>query len=478
MTRIPRRPLSGRRAHATRAFLLLTLFLVAPFHCRKADGASRDPGEREAEEAFVAYLRIDTSNPPGNESAGARFLQQLLTKNGIESKLVGSDPARQGLYARLKANPPSAEKALILMHHIDVVPATASQWTKPPFSGTRSGGYIWGRGALDVKSLGIAELMAMLDLKRRGVALRRDVIFLAVPDEETGGAHGAEMLLRENPELFENAGFVLNEGGSNETIVDFVSFWGIEVQQKVPLWLRVNVDGVGGHAASPPDGGGTVAKLVRALAKIEQLETPYRMSPPVANALAVAARVRKDPRGAMLRTLKLPLDPRLEAELPQGYRNLLRDTITITHVSAGNSVNVIPAAATADVDIRLLPDSSSDEMLKRVQDAVGKDAKIEVLVKGTPVPETSSDTELFRVMSNAMRAAEPKSAVGPMISLGTTDSRYFRARGIAAYGIAPFKVNYYDADSVHGVDERMRARFFAEGVRLMRRIVNDFCVRK
>lgn len=463
---------------ARSGLLLLTLLVFAPLQCRKADGASRDPVEREAEEALVAYLKIDTSNPPGNETSGAKFLQQLLAKDGIEAQLVGADPARQAVYARLKASPPSNEKALVLLHHIDVVPAMASEWTKPPFSGTRSGGYIWGRGALDVKSLGIAELMAIVDLKRRNAKLRRDVIYLGVPDEEMGGLQGAKLLLDQHPELFENAGFVLNEGGSSETVVDQVRFWGIETQQKIPLWLCVSASGAAGHAASPPDGGGTVAKLTRALAAIDKIETPYRLSPSVEKMFTYAGRVRKDPRGAQLRSLKLPLDPGLERELPPGYRNLMRDTITITRVSGGTSVNVIPAAASADVDIRLLPDSSADEMLARVQEAVGKEAKVEVLVKSDPVPESPMDTELFSVLANAMRASAPGSVVGPMVSLGTTDSRYFRAHGITAYGMTPFKVNYYDADSVHGTDERIRARFFAEGVRLMRKIVNDFCAAK
>ena len=219
--------------------------------------------DQEAVDAFVQYLRIDTSNPPGNETDGAKFLQQLLAKEGIESRLLGSDPKRQSLYARLKSG--SSEKALVLLHHIDVVPPIVAEWTKPPFSGLQSNGYIWGRGALDIKSLGIAELMAMIELKRRGVPLKRDIIYLAVADEELGGLHGCKEVLEKYPELFANAGFVLNEGGYNETIVDKVTFWGIETQQKVPLFLRVNAKGWGGHSASPPEDGGPIAKLVRAL---------------------------------------------------------------------------------------------------------------------------------------------------------------------------------------------------------------------
>ena len=468
----PRNRVTAQPRNLFTAVLLLLISVASG--CREAGGTAQDPIERESEEALVAYLRIDTSNPPGNETAGATFLRDLLTKEGIDARLVGDDPRRQAVYARLEST--SHEKALLLLSHIDVVPAEASVWTRPPFSGDRHGGYIWGRGALDTKSLTIAQLMSLIDLKRRGVKLRRDVAFLAVPDEELGGANGMAKLLAQHPELFADVGFVLNEGGSNETAVDKVLFWGIEVQQKIPLWVRLVSEGTGGHGAMPPDDGGATEKLVRALAAVEAIETPYRLEPSVERAMAAAAAVRKDARASRLRLYREPLDvPRILIELPVGYRTLLHDTIAITHISAGNAVNVIPSRAVADVDIRLLPGTRPDAMIARVREAVGKNANVEVLIAGEPVPESPSSGELFNTIARAMRAHAPESAVAPTVTPGTTDSRYLRARGITAYGIMPFKVNYYDADSVHGVDERIRTRFFAEGGRLMRTIVRDFC---
>ncbi len=456
--------------------LAVVLCLAGPIQCRRASGDNGDPVEQEAESALVSYLRIDTSNPPGNESAGARFLKGLLAREGIESQLLGSDPNRQSLYARLSSG--TDEKALVLLHHIDVVPAITSEWTKPPFSGLRSGGYVWGRGALDVKSLGIAELMAFIDLKRRHVPLRRDVIFLAVADEELGGVNGCKALLESHPELFANAGSVLNEGGYNETIVDYVAFWGIEVQAKVPLWLHITMKGPPGHAASPPDDGGAVARLVRTLSAIEQIPTPYRLTPAVARSFHEAGRSRPDERGEVLRGIREPLDvARLERVLSPSYRSLLRDTIAITRISGGSSINVLPTTASADIDIRLLPDESTDAMIAKVKSVMQGSGELQVLLAGQPVADTPSDTALFRVLAAAMTKAEPGSIVAPIVGGGTSDSRYFRARGIVAYGIAPFKVNYYDADTVHANDERIRARFFAQGVRMMRGIVNDFCAR-
>src|SRR5262249_18700759 len=246
-------------------------------------------------------------NPPGNETAGARFLQQLLIREGVDAKLVGSNPARQSVYARLSSG--TSERALLLLHHIDVVPVSAGEWKNPPFSGLRSGGYIWGRGALDMKSLGIAELMAIIDLKRRHASLRRDIIYLGVADEELGGIHGCKELLETHPELFANVGYVLNEAGYNETWAERVGFWGIEVQQKVPLFLRIHMKGMPGHAASPPDDGGALAKLVETLEAVKRIPTPYRITPAVSRYFAVLGAFKRDYKGEALRAAAHGQDP-------------------------------------------------------------------------------------------------------------------------------------------------------------------------
>ncbi len=445
-------------------------------HCQKASGVDRDPIDREAEENLVSYLRINTTNPPGNETEGAQFLQQLFVREGIDAKLVGSNPKRQSVYARLSSG--SNEKALLLLHHIDVVPVAPNEWTKPPFGGLRSGGYIWGRGALDIKSLGIAELMAMIDVKRRHLPLRRDIIYLGVADEELGGIHGCKELLDTRPDLFTNVGYVLNEAGYNETIVDKVAFWGIEVTQKVPLFLRIHMKGTPGHSASPPADGGTLSRLIRTLETIEAIPSPYRVTPAVSRYFKTLATTKHDAKGEVLGSLSEPPDAtRIETVLPPGYRSLLRDTIAVTRIQGGVCPNCLPANAFADIDIRLLDDEKPDSMLARVRAAVPKGGEVEVMLEGQPAPASTADTELFRILAAQMKKAEPGSVAAAVVSAGTSDSRYFRQRGMVAYGIAPFKVNYYDADTVHGNDERIRANFFAEGVRLTRAIVSGFCVR-
>ncbi len=461
-----------------RRFLIVTLVccVVTPLACRRAAGVPEDPFDREADDALVGYLRIDTSNPPGNETAGAEYLRGLLAQAGIESRLVGSNPRRQGVYARLRSGRP--EKALLLLHHIDVVPAVRSEWTRPPFAGERKEGYIWGRGALDAKSLGVAHLMTLLDLKRTSAPLRRDVIFLGVPDEEMGGRQGCEALLRERPDLFDNVGYVLNEGGFNGTIVDRVSYWGIEIQQKVPLWIRLRSRGAGGHGSSPPEDGGAVSKLVRALSAVRSIPTPYRLHPDVKRYFHDAGSVREDPRGELLRTIAEPLDAaRIEQMLPPSHKALLRDTITPTRISGGEAPNAIPQQATADVDIRLLPGESTAPMIERVRAAAAPHAEIEVMLAGDPSPATTTETDLYKLMTIRLQRTEPRSRVIPVVGTGTGDSRFFRARGMVAYGFTPFKVNYYDVSTVHAADERIRAAFFTAGVRVMRDIVREFCAR-
>ncbi|HEY5611854.1 MAG TPA: M20/M25/M40 family metallo-hydrolase, partial [Thermoanaerobaculia bacterium] len=389
-----------------RRFLALVLLGgLLLIDCNRGEAVVEAPGEPEAEEWLVRYLQIDTSNPPGNETPAARFFQEILKREGIESRLLGSEPARQSIYARLASG--SNEPALVLLHHLDVVPVVASEWSVPPFSGKRSGGYIWGRGALDIKSLGIAELSAFLDLKRQKIALRRDVIFLAVADEETGGLRGCKEILERHPELFQNVGFVLNEGGANETIVDRVSFWGIEVDEKIPLWIRLTVRSSAGHSAVPPDDGGSVAHLLRALTAIQQIPRPYRVTPNVARQLAMAAE-RKPDRGDALRDPARFFDaPDFEKRLSPSVRALLRDTLAITRIHAGTAVNTIPAEAFAELDLRLLEGSSPDAMLDKIRAAAGESVDLSVLLKEEKAPASPIESDLYRLLERVMKKAEP-----------------------------------------------------------------------
>lgn len=428
-----------------RLFLLIAIG-AALTTCRRADGIAADPYAAEAERLLLDYLRIDTTNPPGNETRGAEFLLRQFRQAGIDARLIGSDPMRQSLYARLDA--PTSTNALLLLHHIDVVPSDAESWSVPPFAGKTSGGYVWGRGALDSKSLGIAHLMAMLELKRSGAVLDRDVIFLAAADEEGGSRRGCEELLASHAELFAGVTEVLNEGGTNRTIVDYVSEWGIEVHQKVPLWLRLRVRGPSGHAALPPSDPTSIEVLADVIRDLGSIVTPRVVVPELARQMSMSRRAAIEDA-------------------------LTRDTIVVTSVHAGTTVNSLPREAVADVDCRLVPGSSPDVLLQRIRESIKSRAEVEVLLRDEGAPSSPIDTPLYRHLARELGRAEKKSAVVPTVIAGTTDSRFFRRRGIPAYGFSPFKVNYYDFN-VHAVDERIRLSFFHEGVRLMRQVVRSY----
>lgn len=455
--------------------ILLLIALAGPA-CRNSEAVAQDPAEREAEELFIRYLRIDTSNPPGNETAAAEFFHEIFQKEGIESRLVGPSPARMSVYARLRSG--TNAPALVLMHHLDVVPADRRHWSVAPFEGISKGGYIWGRGALDIKSMGIANLMAMLDLKRSGASLNRDIIFLGVADEEAGGAAGARFLLENHPELFEGIGYVLNEGGSNETIVDYVSYWGIEVAQKVPVWVRITTRGRPVHAAVPPEDGGSAVRLLEILADVRAIEQPWRVTPVVRDYFISLARAKKgDKREALVDPERYENNPQLAARLPLGSRSLLTNTIGITRLEAGDVINSMPAESSAWLDIRLLPGESAEGMIETLRAVIGERGELHVLLAGIAVPPAPRNTDLYQTLELVMKRAEPRSVVGPLVTQGTSDSRFFRARNVPTYGISPFKVNYYDGDTVHGPDERIRTRFFHEGVGIMKQIVREFCAK-
>lgn len=455
--------------------VLLAALGCLTFHCGRVEAVDKPVEEKEAESLLVRYLRIDTSNPPGNESAGARFLQEILQKEGIETRLLGSDPNRQSLYAVLRSG--TNAPALVLMHHIDVVPADPSEWSVRPFEGERAGGYLWGRGALDIKSLGIAQLMALLDLKRNGVKLSRDIIYLAVADEEAGGLKGAGEILEQHPELFRNVAVVLNEGGSNETIVDKISVYGIEVAQKIPLWLRLRTTGAAGHGSAPGDDPTSIGRMLSVLEDVRKIEFPYKVIPEVDRYLDQLAAVKPGRKGELLRLLPQSVQEKdFDTTIGPGYRSLLRNTIAITSIRAGDSANSIPATAMATLDIRLLPGETTAPVIALIETLARDRAKVEVLLDGGPAPASPIDHFAYRAIAAAMKRQTPGAIVVPLVSSGTSDSRFFRRRGIVAYGFSPFKVNYYDADTVHGVDERIRIRFFAEGVRLTRDIVRSLAV--
>ena len=411
------------------------------------------------------YLQIDTTNPPGNERAAAELLAGILEREGIASRLLESPGGRASLYARLEATGEADGGAVVLMHHIDVVPADGA-WRVEPFSGRRLGGKVWGRGALDVKGLGIAHLAAMIDLARAGAARRRAVIFLAVADEETGGGEGAAWLLESHPELFADVEGVLNEGGSNRVLGDRLIWWGVEVTQKRPLWLKVTAEGRGGHASGRHPGSAT-HRLVAGLARLIARQESPRANAAAAMYLGAVSELEGGRTEEVFRRLE-DGDGMESLQMAPGLPIYFLDTVQVTEIDNGRGSNVVSPRAVASIDIRLLPDTDSGAFLAEIRELLGDQLKVEVVLSSDPAPASPRDHPLYRTLEQSLGIRAP---VVPTFIPGTTDSRFFRQRGIPAYGLSPFAINAEDARGVHADDESVPLDAFLRGVETMTRIL-------
>jgi acetylornithine deacetylase/succinyl-diaminopimelate desuccinylase-like protein len=283
--------------------------LPAPAAAQQAPAPDFEALGFEAAQRLGEYLRIRTINPPGNETAGAKWLQQVLAREGIESRIFESAPGRGNLYARLPGD--GSRRPIVLLSHIDVVPATDSAWQVSPWSGETRMGAVWGRGALDMKGTAIVELMTMIALKRRGVPLSRDLILVANADEETNST-GAEWFAREKKDLLRDAEFLINEGGHNRLGPEgLTEYYGVGVTEKVPYWLRISARGSPGHGSIPrPDNASE--RIARALGRIAAYQTPIQLTPP-------AERYFKDL--ATRETAVVHLQPLLQRDSPEHHQH-------------------------------------------------------------------------------------------------------------------------------------------------------------
>jgi acetylornithine deacetylase/succinyl-diaminopimelate desuccinylase-like protein len=418
------------------------------------------------------YIRVNTINPPGNEILGARFLAGILEAEGIAYEIIESAPGRGNLVARL---PGGDEPALILLHHIDVVPADARYWSADPLSGELRDGYIYGRGALDTKTGGILQLAGFLALHRSGVPLRRDVIYMATADEEAGGFFGAGWLVENRPDLFEGVGFLLNEGGGGDLVEGRVQF-GIEVTQKVPYWLRLTAAGEPGHG-SRPRASSAVTELIAALERLRVHAFEPRVIPVIDEMFRGMAANAPPPWSERFADMTAAIrDEGVLAELQAfdpGLHGLTRNTCSITRLDGSDKINVVPPEATAEIDCRLLPDQDPDAFLAELADVLGPDIAVETLMGFSPAI-SPTDNPLYETIATVTRERFPEATVVPAVLGGFTDSHFFRDLGIASYGYEPTVTPAEDQDGVHGNDERVTEENVRRGVEMMVAILNRF----
>lgn len=445
--------------------VLLSAISIGPF-------AFGEPLDR-----LKAYIEIDTTNPPGNESQAVEFFAGIFDQVGIEYETAESAPGRGNIWARLEGGD---EPALILLHHMDVVPATPETWDTDPFKAVTRDGLLFGRGALDTKSLGIVHLEAFLALYESGVPLNRDVIFMATADEEAGGSYGAGWLVENRPELFEDVGFLLNEGGRGVRAGEQIYF-AIEVAQKRPYWLRLIATDEPGHGSRPLPNSATT-RLIAALQRIQSTPFEPRVTPLVRQMFEDISPYSAVVWQESLQNIDGAIrDPeflsRFQAEQP-GLHALTRNTCSITILNGSNKINVVPPQASAELDCRILPDQDAQEFLDAIQSRIADDQiSVEELMLFSPA-ESSSDTNLFSILESVSKRNYPGSGVITAVGSGFTDSHFFRDRGIVSYGYAPFLVPEEDARTVHGNDERISIDTFHRGVDMMTEILVAFTGRE
>jgi acetylornithine deacetylase/succinyl-diaminopimelate desuccinylase-like protein len=421
----------------------------------------------ETVELLRRYLQIDTTNPPGNEIAGARFLADVLTREGIESETIEAAPGRASLRARLRGD--GSLGGIVLHHHIDVVYADPRYWTVDPFGGVIRDGYLYGRGAIDMKSTGILHLGAVLALKRARVPLKRDLVFLATADEEAGSQFGAQFIADRRPDWLAGSEYAISEIGLIQTHAGLrAPLASIVISEKTGLPLTLTARGEPGHGSMPwPDTAPN--RLIRALDRLLAAERPPRVLPEVQEFFSRMTTVLPAEEAAGYDDLEVSL--RDEAFRRRFYANrqyaaMVRTTFAVTMLRGSAKSNVIPPEATAQIDCRMLAGDDPNEIAEWVRQAVA-DPNVQVQIAREPkIPNLSPpDTELYKAMADTLQRRAPGAVVAPMILVAFTDNWVFRRCGLHGYGFSPFILEEDELQRIHGNDERISLENVREGVR-------------
>jgi acetylornithine deacetylase/succinyl-diaminopimelate desuccinylase-like protein len=439
--------------------------------------------EGEATNWLQDFLRINTTNPPGNEIAGAKYLAKILDREGIHSEIFESTPGRGFLVARLSASAvPDPSRALLLMGHIDVVGVDKSKWTVDPFGGIIKGNYLYGRGAIDDKGMTIANLAVLVQLKRSGVRLTRDVIFLAEGDEEAGGETGIKFAVDKHWDKIAS-GFALNEGGQVAANEGKIQYVGVQASEKISVNVDVIAKGTSGHA-SVPRKDNAVEHLAAAIAKIGAYETPVQFNSVTRAYFDGLSSVVDEETGKWMKSLDTSdrgaHAARWISDANPSWNSMLRDTIAPTMLMAGIRNNVVPSEARGVLNIRLLPGSLPEPLIAKLQQLVN-DPQIRFEIEpgaGENAPSSSLDSELYKTIVSQTEQEFPGTKVLPYMSTGATDSILLRLRTVQAYGLLPFPLNGDDTSRMHADDERIPLDSFHKGIEFLNGIVTAFVVAK
>jgi acetylornithine deacetylase/succinyl-diaminopimelate desuccinylase-like protein len=390
-------------------------------------------------ELLQELIRFNTSNPPGNERECVSYISHLLNSHGIKTHLFSKDPHRPNLVARLKGK--NDGPALLLYGHVDVVPAEEEGWRHPPFEGVIDDGFVWGRGALDMKGPVAMMLSAFIKAKAENLQLPGDVVLCILSDEEDLGEFGARFLVEKHPELFNRVRYALGEFGGFTLHVGGKKFYPIEIAQKQKCGLKAILRGPAGHASSVVRDG-TMAKLSTLLDQLNKNLLPVHVTEPARLMLNAMAEALPFPNGWLMRKM---LNPRwtdfiLKRLGDRGsvFVPMFRNTVNATVLNSGERINVIPSKIEVDMDVRILPGFDPDDVVKELRPIIGNDVQLELIVFDKTPAEP--DLTFFNTLASILEEADPDGIPIPLMLTGCTDARFFSRLGIQTYGFVPMKL--------------------------------------
>lgn len=423
---------------------------------------------RHPEIILQKLIQFDTTNPPGNEKDCIHFIRDLLEGAGLAVKMAGRDPGRPNLITRLKGD--GSAPPLMFYGHADVVAADEQVWRYPPFGAEIADGYVWGRGALDMKG-GLAMMIAaLLEAKDKGIKPAGDIIFAALSDEEAGGDLGAKYLVEHHREYFSGTRFAIGEFGGTAMYFQGKRFYPIQITEKAICWLEAKITGPGGHGAIPLRGG-AMAKLSRFLKQIDELSLPPHITPVTRRMIETIAGHLFFPAGMLLRQLVNPLLTgwvlKLLGNKGKSFHPMLYHTVNPTIVQGGHKINVIPSEITIQLDGRILPGFSPQDLIAEIIRSV--DSGIDIrLIRHDPGP-AHPDMGMYPLICDVLKENDPQGIPVPMMLAGVTDGRHFSRIGIQTYGFTPMNLppefDFYSV--IHAADERIPVESVHFGVRTL-----------
>jgi len=441
--------------------------------------------EEEVTHTLSDLIRINTTNPPGNETKAAEYVAECLGRDDFNCELYESAPSRGNVVTCLKGT--GEKPSLLLLSHLDVVAANAEEWSVDPFGGIVKDGFVWGRGALDMKGMTAIEVMTMKLLKRNNVKLKGNVMLAATADEEQGGLAGAGYLVRNYPEkVF--ADYVLNEGGGLAFPVRGKNVYTIATAEKGILWFRVKAKGTPGHGSTPNLADNAIMRMNKVIEKLGSYRSEVLFVPTVKRYLNELAKEDERLQQPFSRLLANPeLSDEVLGELAEVAKPLaeeirprIRITITPTMIHGGVKENVIPSECEAVFDCRILPGQNTADALQLIRELlkdVGLDKLAFETIQANEPSESPTETPLYDVITGVLRAFEPNCGVTPMLMTGGTDSRFFRRMGSVCYGFQPMRpeAQYNEVvKRIHGVDERISVKNLVFGTSVLYEVVKKF----